>query len=72
MYLNNRSAPPELLHYRALMKRRVLSKQEHLKMRMAERGYEGECLYDEIFEDVRNAAYEIITRKCIRISRCLS
>lgn len=49
MYLNNRSAPPELLHYRALMKRRALSKQEHLKMRMAERGYEGECLYDEIF-----------------------
>lgn len=49
MYLNDRNTTPELLYYRALAKRAVLNKQEQLKFRMAERGYEGECLYDEIF-----------------------
>lgn len=52
MYLNDRNTTPELLHYRALTKRGILNQQEQLKMKMAERGYEGECLYDEIFNSV--------------------
>lgn len=52
MYLNDRNAPPELLHYSALSKRMVLNAEDKRKLKIYESGFFGECLYDKIFDEV--------------------
>lgn len=50
IFINNRYKPHELLHFEALNRRVKLSKSEDVKYKNAIKGYEGECLYDRIFD----------------------
>ena len=52
MYLNKRRMPIELLYYNALSFRKELSRQEKYEKEKIWRGYEGECQYDQIFDEV--------------------
>lgn len=52
MFLNQRMMSPELLHLKALEGRSKLSSSEKYKIYILERGFEGEILYDKIFEEV--------------------
>ncbi|WP_026858666.1 nuclease-related domain-containing protein [Jeotgalicoccus psychrophilus] len=51
MYLNDRNASAELLHYRALSRREVLSAEDARKLKIYENGFLGECLYDKLFDE---------------------
>lgn len=50
MIISKRKTSKELLFYRALSFRDYLSEQEGKKLSVLERGYEGECIYDKVFE----------------------
>ena len=50
IFINSRNKPHELLHYEALKRRVKLTKSEDFKYKNAIKGYEGECLYDRIFD----------------------
>ena len=52
MILTNRKPSEELLYYRALSKRVELTKSQQLKLKRLESGYEGECTYDEVYDNV--------------------
>lgn len=52
MYLNDRMMSAELLYYRTLETRSKLSDDEKWQLKISKRGFEGECLYDKIFEQV--------------------
>lgn len=52
MFLNNRKAPKELLYWNALDLRSNLSSNERYILRTLQKGYEGECLYDKIFDEI--------------------
>ncbi|MFC3900321.1 nuclease-related domain-containing protein [Aliicoccus persicus] len=52
MILTERKPSEELLYYRALSKRVDLSKNQQLKLKRLESGYEGECTYDEVYESI--------------------
>ncbi|MEK4554931.1 nuclease-related domain-containing protein [Jeotgalicoccus sp. FSL K6-3177] len=52
MFLNPRLKSHDLLFYDALEKRTELTKHENRRHAAALKGFEGECLYDEIFNDV--------------------
>lgn len=52
MFLNNRKAPKELLYWDALDLRSNLSSDERYIMKTLQKGYEGECLYDKIFDEI--------------------
>ncbi|WP_026858382.1 nuclease-related domain-containing protein [Jeotgalicoccus psychrophilus] len=51
MYLNDRNATAELLHYRALSRREVLSAEDKRELKIYENGFSGECLYDKLFDE---------------------
>ncbi|WP_020008077.1 nuclease-related domain-containing protein [Salinicoccus albus] len=51
MFLNERKEPLELLYYRVLRHRRQLSDKEARSLSIYEKGFSGECLYDEVFEE---------------------
>lgn len=52
MYLTARNIGEELAYYRALQYRRQLLGHEAKKLSVLERGFCGECVYDEIFDEV--------------------
>lgn len=52
MFINSRAAPEELLYLKALSARAELNEIESRKFDAIARGYEGECLYDDIFDEV--------------------
>ncbi|HBV24062.1 MAG TPA: hypothetical protein DEB42_09830 [Jeotgalicoccus sp.] len=52
MYLNDRNTTAELLHYRALSVRGVLSVEDARNLKIYESGFSGEYLYDKIFDEV--------------------
>ena len=52
MFINNREIPVELLYYRALSARTELTANEKYQMNIMKKGYEGECLYDKILDEV--------------------
>lgn len=72
MYLNSRNTPPVLLHYRALSRRMALGAEEKIKMKMAERGYEGETLYDEIFNSIGHEQVYIFRDVYLKIENSLT
>ncbi|CDZ99613.1 Nuclease-related domain protein [Jeotgalicoccus saudimassiliensis] len=51
MFINNRKIPVELLYYNALSARTDLTTSERYQMESIRKGYEGECLYDKIFDE---------------------
>src|SRR5690625_4315984 len=52
MILSERKISEELAFYRALNNRRRLTKKDAKQLSILERGYLGECIYDEIFDEV--------------------
>lgn len=52
MFINNREMPVELLYYNALSARTELTANEKYQMALMKKGYEGECLYDKIFDEI--------------------
>lgn len=51
LFINYREIPVELLYYNALSARSELSRNEKYQMKILKKGFEGECLYDKIFEE---------------------
>lgn len=52
MYLNKRMMPKKLMYYNALGVRSELTPNEAYNMKILLKGYEGECLYDKIFDEI--------------------
>lgn len=52
MFLNKRLMSPEFLYYKALEKRAELDFEEKRNLYNIEKGFEGECLYDKIFDEI--------------------
>ncbi|CAM4159443.1 nuclease-related domain-containing protein [Jeotgalicoccus halotolerans] len=52
MFINERTKPHELIYYEALSARTSLMKQESAKFGNVKKGYEGEMLYDQIFDSI--------------------
>lgn len=52
MFINQREVPAEFLFYQALAARRNLSPDEQFQFSNIQKGFEGECLYDQIFDEV--------------------
>src|SRR5699024_7415210 len=52
MFINQREVPAEFLYYQALAARRNLSPDEQFQFSNIQKGFEGECLYDQIFDEV--------------------
>ena len=52
MFLNKRLMSPELLYYKALEKRTELDFEEKRNLYNIEKGFDGECLYDKIFDEI--------------------
>lgn len=52
MFLNSRRMPMKLKFYNALVVRKELTSDEIYNMRILKKGYEGECLYDKIFDEI--------------------
>lgn len=52
MFLNKRRMPMKLKFYNALVVRKELTSDEIYNMRILKKGYEGECLYDKIFDEI--------------------
>lgn len=67
MYLNKRKMPIELLYYNALSLRRDLSSQERYKKEKLKRGYEGECQYDHILDEIGHENIYVIRDVYLRI-----
>lgn len=69
MFLNKRRMPVELLYYKALSSRCLLSSKEEYAMKRLRKGYEGECLYDQIFEGIGHENIYIIRDVYLRIDK---
>src|SRR5690625_4985648 len=69
MFLNKRKMSVELLHYEALSSRSVLSSKERYTMKRLKKGYEGECLYDQIFEEIGHDNIYIIRDVYLKIDK---
>lgn len=52
MFITERHRPPELLHIEAMFTRSKLDDKHHNQLENLRRGYEGECIYDSIFNEV--------------------
>lgn len=52
MFINERTKPHELIYYEALSARTSLMKKESAKFENVKKGYEGEMLYDQIFDSI--------------------
>lgn len=52
MFLNKRGMPIELLYYNALSSRKDFNRQEQYEKEKLQKGYEGECKYDQILDEV--------------------
>lgn len=72
MFLNNRQIPPEVLHYQALEKRSILDQQDRYKLRILNLGYEGECLYDDIFDQVGHENIYILRDLYLKIGESVT
>lgn len=52
MFITERHRPAELLHMEAMFTRSKLDDKHHNQLENLRRGYEGECIYDSIFNEV--------------------
>ncbi len=52
MFITERHRPSELLHMEAMFSRSKLDDKNHNQLENLRRGYEGECIYDNIFNEV--------------------
>ena len=52
MFINERTKPHDLLLYEALSARTALTKEEFRKFKTYKNGYEGELMYDELFDSI--------------------
>ena len=67
MFLNKRSMPLELLYYNSLSFRKDLSNQEKHEKEMIKKGYEGECQYDQILDEVGHENIYVIRDVYLKI-----
>lgn len=67
MYLNKRMMPKKLMYYNALVVRRELDAKETYNFQAMKKGYEGECLYDKIFDEIGHGNIYIIRDVYLKI-----
>lgn len=60
MLLSERKISEELAFYRALNNRSRLSKKEAKQLSILERGYIGECTYDEVFDEIGHGSVFVL------------
>lgn len=72
LFLNKRKKPEELLYYEALSKRSILSKDEKYKCDNLQKGYLGECEYDEIIKKVGHKNLLIYRDVYLRVDETVS
>lgn len=67
MFLNKRMPAKKLLYYTALAARRELDALEMYNLRTIKKGYEGECLYDKVFDEIGHENIYIIRDVYLKI-----
>lgn len=72
MFLNSREKPIELLYYIALSKRKELTNNEKYQLSNLEKGFEGESLYDEIFDFIGHDNLYIIRDLYLHINNSVT
>lgn len=60
MFLNKRLMSPEFLYYKALGKRTNLNFDEKRNLYHIEKGFEGECQYDKIFDEIGHESVYVL------------
>ncbi|HBV22361.1 MAG TPA: hypothetical protein DEB42_01025 [Jeotgalicoccus sp.] len=72
MFINERTKPKELLFYEALAARTALTKREAKDLSKMKKGYEGEILYDQIFESIGHDNVIIYRDVCLNIDNSVT
>lgn len=72
MFINERTKPKELLFYEALAARTALTKSEAKDLSKMKKGYEGEILYDQIFESIGHDNVIIYRDVCLNIDNSVT
>lgn len=72
MFINDRTKPKELLFYEALAARTSLTKSEEKDLNKMKKGYEGEILYDQIFESIGHDNVIIYRDVCLSIDNSIT
>lgn len=72
MFLNHRDMPFEMYYYNAISKRRKLTGDEMHQLANLKKGFEGECLYDEIFDFVGHDNLYILRDLYLNINNSLT
>lgn len=72
MFLNYREKPFALLYYTAISARRELTKSEKFQMDNLIKGFEGECLYDEIFNTVGHENLYVLRDLYLNINKSVT
>lgn len=60
MFLNKRLMSSEFLYYKALEKRTELNFKEKRNLYNIEKGFDGECLYDKIFDEIGHESVYVL------------
>lgn len=72
MFLNQRNMPFEMYHYNAISKRRKLTNDEMYQVENLKKGFNGECLYDDIFDFVGHDNLYILRDLYLNINNSLT
>lgn len=72
MFLNYREKPFALFYYAAISARRELTKNEKFQMDNLIKGFEGECLYDEIFNTIGHENLYILRDLYLNINKSVT
>lgn len=67
MIISERKISKELAFYRALSFRFCLEEKDAKKLSVLERGYEGECIYDEVFDEAGHSSVFVFRDIYLRI-----
>ncbi|MBF0754614.1 NERD domain-containing protein [Jeotgalicoccus nanhaiensis] len=72
MFLNKRLMSPEFLYYKALEKRTELDFEERRNLYNIQKGFDGECLYDKILDEIGHESVYILRNLYLKAGKSIT
>src|SRR5699024_4196041 len=72
MFLNKRLMSPKFLYYKALEKRTELDFEERRNLYNIQKGFDGECLYDKIFDEIGHESVYILRNLYLKAGKSIT
>lgn len=72
MFLNKRLMSPEFLYYKALEKRTELDFEERRHLYNIQKGFDGECLYDKILDEIGHESVYILRNLYLKAGKSIT